>query len=137
MAAYAGERYYLFMRTICLALWIVLTVGCSAGGNHDNGVADKGQRIAGAAMGPHSGAAEGVSGQLVGQIIERLRAGTYTYLALDTGADEPAWVVVMGRNVADVGERIRVNTMATRKDFHSRKLDRRFERLIFASIAKN
>jgi hypothetical protein len=65
---------------------------------------------------------------------ERLRAGSYTYLDLRLGDGSQRWIVVLGKAEAEPGQDIEAVAMGTRTDFHSRRLDRTFDRLTFAWI---
>ena len=68
---------------------------------------------------------------LDGVVGEVLAAGHYTYLRV--GND---WAVVMGPLDAAPGEPISLRVQGSQTDFHSRRLDRDFERLFFASVPK-
>jgi hypothetical protein len=68
-----------------------------------------------------------------GRVDESLRAGSYTYLDMRMHDGSQEWIVVMGKAPAP-GEDIEAVNMGTRKSFHSRRLDRTFERLTFAWI---
>lgn len=72
--------------------------------------------------------------RLHGQIIEKLPAGGYTYLELELADGDRTWVVLMSRETPGPGDEIDVVVMGSRDGFHSRRLDRRFDRLLFASL---
>jgi hypothetical protein len=65
------------------------------------------------------------------EVVEALPAGSYTYLRLDAPADR--WLVVTGRAPA-VGQAVTWRGYAEREGFASRRLDRTFDRLVFASV---
>ncbi|MEN0063320.1 MAG: hypothetical protein AAGA48_14300 [Myxococcota bacterium] len=66
-----------------------------------------------------------------GEVTSTLRTGSYTYFQLDAPSDR--WFVVMGDDVG-VGERVTYRGYAEIESFRSTKLDRTFDRLVFASI---
>jgi hypothetical protein len=68
-----------------------------------------------------------------GRVNERLRAGSYTYLDMRLHDGSQEWIVVMGKAPAP-GEDIEAVNMGTRTNFHSRRLDRTFDRLTFAWV---
>lgn len=72
--------------------------------------------------------------RLRGRVNERLQAGSYTYLDLRLGDGSQYWIVVLGKAKAEPGQEIEAVAMGTRTDFHSRRLDRTFDRLTFAWI---
>ena len=65
-----------------------------------------------------------------GRVLERLPAGPYTYLRVDTEVG-PRWVVTMGS--APEGE-VEVRNMGTQKNFHARRIDRDFDELVFGIV---
>lgn len=71
-----------------------------------------------------------------GQVVERLDAGGYTYVAVDRGEGRSTWVATMGRG-AEVGSRVRVEGFGVKEDFHSRRLDRRFDRIVFGVVERD
>ncbi|MBL9027181.1 MAG: hypothetical protein JNL21_33610 [Myxococcales bacterium] len=71
--------------------------------------------------------------ELVGTVVERLPAGSYTYLALSGDDGRPRWVVTMKRGFS-VGDRVHVKNMGTRRDFHSKRLGRAFDELVFGVV---
>jgi hypothetical protein len=90
---------------------------------------------AGSAGNPLQGASTAERGtKLRGRVNERLDAGSYTYLDLRLGDGSQRWIVVLGKAQAEPGQDIEAVAMGTRTDFHSRRLDRTFDRLTFAWI---
>jgi hypothetical protein len=71
--------------------------------------------------------------QLVGVVSEHLPAGGYTYLWVEPERGEPRWVVTMRRDVG-AGDRVCVDSLGSRQDFYSRRLDRRFAELVFGVV---
>ena len=70
---------------------------------------------------------------LDGRVREALRAGSYTYMALDVpGADEPVWVVVMGPGAAS-GQPVQLTRWAHYQEFKSPRLGRSFAPLYLAT----
>jgi hypothetical protein len=123
-------------RSLLVIITSLLAAGalaCSA----EPRVATDGRATAGApaaAASAHAAASTDERGtRLRGRIGERLAAGSYTYLDLRLADGSQRWIVLMGNVQAAPGEEIEVVAMGTRADFHSRRLDRTFERLVFAS----
>ena len=71
--------------------------------------------------------------RLVGVVAEHLPAGGYTYLWVEPEHGDPRWVVTVRRDVG-AGDRIRVDSLGSRHDFYSRRLDRRFAELVFGVV---
>ncbi|WP_428265522.1 hypothetical protein [Haliangium sp.] len=131
-----------------MQIWISLVITSAlmlapAGCTQARGDADEARPAVASAVTPTASAhpLAGVSqadrgAHLRGRVAERLDAGSYTYLdlALDDGGRR--WVVVMGAPAADRGDEIEVVAMGTRQDFHSRRLDRTFAELTFASLRR-
>lgn len=72
---------------------------------------------------------------LEGVVAQHLPAGGYTYLRIEPERGEPRWVVTMRRDVGP-GDRVRVDSLGSRHDFYSRRLDRRFAELVFGVVEK-
>jgi hypothetical protein len=70
---------------------------------------------------------------LRGEIVEILRAGTYTYASVACDDGTTRWVVTMRRGLS-VGHRVDVTNMGVRRDFHSKRLDRTFDELVFGVV---
>jgi hypothetical protein len=70
---------------------------------------------------------------LVGVVAEHLPAGGYTYLWVEPEEGPARWVVTMRRDVGQ-GDRVRVDSLGSRQDFYSRRLDRRFAELVFGVV---
>lgn len=67
-----------------------------------------------------------------GSVVERLAAGGYTYVAVsDEGVAR--WVATMG-DAPQMGVAVRVEAFAASDDFHSPRLDRDFDRLLFGTV---
>ncbi len=86
---------------------------------------------------PHAGPprTEPVDGQwrqFEGTVAEVVAAGSYAYVRVDRG-DQAVWVVTMGSAPA-LDARVAVKGMGERHDFHSRRLDRTFDHLIFGTF---
>jgi hypothetical protein len=72
---------------------------------------------------------------LVGRVVERLVAGSYTYVAIERDGDgQRAWAVTLGR-AAPEGARVRVRSFGRRSNFYSARLRRTFPELIFGAVA--
>lgn len=68
-----------------------------------------------------------------GIVRERLPAGSYLYLAVEHG-DRLRWIATTGSD-AELGTRVHVQSMGVRHDFHSRRLDRSFDELVFGVVS--
>ncbi len=71
---------------------------------------------------------------LVGRVVERLVAGSYTYVALERDDGRRAWAVTLGRGAPE-GARARVRSFGVKKNFYSARLRRTFPELIFGSLS--
>lgn len=67
-----------------------------------------------------------------GSVVERLSAGGYTYVAV-ADAGVARWVATMG-DAPPAGAAVRVEAFAASDDFHSPRLDRDFDRLLFGTV---
>ena len=67
-----------------------------------------------------------------GVVGRRLRAGGYSYVRVDD-RDAQRWVATMG-DAPSVDTRVEVQAYAAADDFHSRRLQRDFSRLLFGSV---
>ena len=84
---------------------------------------------------PLGGLAPPAAGQerLVGVVAEHLPAGGYTYLRIEPERGPAQWVVTTRRDVG-AGDRVSVDSLGSRHDFYSRRLDRRFAELVFGVV---
>ena len=71
---------------------------------------------------------------LAGVVHEVLWAEHYTYVRVGAAGTDGDWAVVMGTLDATTGEAITLSVQGSQRDFHSRRLNRDFERLFFASV---
>jgi hypothetical protein len=70
---------------------------------------------------------------IAGRPVERLRAGSYTYLRVEDDQGQRRWVVTLGR-VPEGAARVEARTLARASDFQSKRLRRRFDELFFATV---
>lgn len=70
--------------------------------------------------------------EFTGIVRERLPAGTYVYLGVESDRGL-RWVATTGSTAA-IGAHVHVQSMGTRRDFHSRRLDRSFDELVFGVV---
>lgn len=131
--------------TVFVAVAIVAILGCAtiAATAIDSSVASP--TVAAPAAEPAAAAQPGGFGatplgpderfRVAGSVAERLTAGTYTYLRVRVdGAQPDAWIV-LSEDPARVAamDRVDVLVMARAERFRSRRLDREFPVLLFAS----
>jgi len=68
-------------------------------------------------------------------VVQEIRsAGHYTYVRVGAAGTPGDWAVVMGALDTTPGESITLNVQGSQSDFHSRRLDRDFEQLLFATV---
>lgn len=67
-----------------------------------------------------------------GTVVERVAAGSYTYVAVAT-ADTTRWVATLGVAPAP-GAEVRVQSFGAANNFHSRRTNRDFARLLFGTV---
>lgn len=71
---------------------------------------------------------------LAGVVHEIQSVGHYTYVRLGRPDHLGNWAVVMGSLDAAPGDTLTLSVHGSQTDFHSRRLDRDFEQLFFASV---
>ena len=71
--------------------------------------------------------------QLRGVVRERLVTGSYAYLRIELDDGSTPWVVTMG-DAAELDTRVQVESFGTQHDFHSNRLDRDFDELVFGMV---
>lgn len=71
---------------------------------------------------------------LDGVVHEIQSVGHYTYVRVGPAGTDGDWAVVMGVLDTAPGDAITLSVQGSQDDFHSRRLDRDFERLFFASV---
>ncbi|MDB4985019.1 MAG: hypothetical protein JWN04_197 [Myxococcaceae bacterium] len=73
---------------------------------------------------------------LTGRVVQRLVAGSYTYLGVQPADTRPLqWAVTLGRG-QPLGSEVRVRTLGTKSDFYSRRLERSFAELRFGIVSR-
>ncbi|HEX6244305.1 MAG TPA: hypothetical protein VFZ61_25485 [Polyangiales bacterium] len=78
---------------------------------------------------------DGSAAPLQGTVVERIKAGGYTYLALSTPEQrDRRWVVTLGRG-EPLGAEVKVRSFGRRLQFYSRRLDRTFPELTFGIVS--
>jgi hypothetical protein len=75
--------------------------------------------------------------EVEGDVVERLEAGPYVYLDVRDGAGGRHWVASLAATVPAGAGRVRVTVLGRAAGFHSRRLARRFELLLFAVVQSN
>jgi hypothetical protein len=73
------------------------------------------------------------AGTLTGSVVETFNAAGYTYIRLNTGRGEE-WVAVR-QAVVSKGQRVTVAPQMVAHDFESKTLGRRFDTILFGSLA--
>ena len=102
---------------ILLCMILIVTIGCSSGD----------QDAAPGAQGQAGATAEVVG--FTGKVVETMDAGGYTYVHVES-EEESGWAAGPVTAVA-VGDEIFIPTEMFMVDFHSKTLDRTFEKLYF------
>lgn len=73
--------------------------------------------------------------ETLGGVVQEVQsAGHYTYVRIGAPGSEGDWAVVMGALDTAPGEVLTLSVQGSQHDFHSRRLDRDFEQLFFASV---
>ena len=78
-------------------------------------------------------AATAPAGALTGKVLETMNAGGYTYVKVQT-AQGPVWAAVR-QFPTKVGATVSINAEMTMENFESRTLNRKFDRIVFGSLA--
>jgi len=73
------------------------------------------------------------AGNLTGKVLETMNSGGYTYLKLQT-AQGTMWAAVREMK-AKVGSTVSINAEMTMENFESNSLHRKFDRIVFGSVA--
>ena len=140
MVGIRGRHYNESMQTwsfpvIACSLLATLALACTPEGAARSESSRPVATSATPAGNPLAGASTAERGaRLRGRVNQRLEAGSYTYLDLRLGDGGQRWIVVLGKAEAEPGQDIEAVAMGTRTDFHSRRLDRTFDRITFAWI---
>jgi hypothetical protein len=71
-----------------------------------------------------------------GVVRTRLVAGSYLYFEVEADDGARRWVATLKTSDALEADRVEVSSYAARSDFESRRLGRRFERLLFGRVKK-
>lgn len=73
--------------------------------------------------------------RIVGVVQEVLPAGGYHYLALRLDDGSTRWAVI-ANGAPSTGERVELDGFGVRTNYHSNRLERDFEALLFAALVK-
>jgi len=68
-----------------------------------------------------------------GRVVQRLPAGGYTYFEIETVPEQHHWVATLTTEIP-TGARVRVEAFSAHAPFESRRLARRFDRVLFGTI---
>lgn len=71
-----------------------------------------------------------------GVVRTRLVAGSYLYFEVEADDGAKRWVATLKTSDALEADRVEVSSYAARSDFESKRLGRRFERLLFGRVKK-
>lgn len=71
--------------------------------------------------------------EIDGVVRELLPAGPYRYVEVVDAAGQSAWIATLSTS-ATVGDTVHVQSFGARTDFHSKRLGRTFERLLFGMV---
>ena len=61
-------------------------------------------------------------------------AGPYSYLAIEREDGGEQWVTTLKRTTPAIGAHVRVKSFGSRRDFHSKRLDKTFDMLSFGIV---
>lgn len=75
----------------------------------------------------------GEEARFEGRVVQRLPAGGYTYFEIETQPDRRHWVATLASEIAP-GDRVSVQAFSAHTPFESRRLARRFDRVLFGTI---
>jgi hypothetical protein len=70
---------------------------------------------------------------LKGKVVEAVYKEGFAYVRLDTGSNTSAWVAIVNQKPT-IGQEISVQEQALLTDFHSKSLDRTFDKIVFGTI---
>ena len=71
---------------------------------------------------------------LRGTVVERVPAGSYLYLRVEQPTGTTHWVATLARTAAS-GPEVDVTVFARSDHFHSRRLERDFDPLLFGAVS--
>lgn len=72
---------------------------------------------------------------ITGKVVEAIYKEGFAYVRLEGSADSSTWIAIVNQKPT-VGQTISVQEQAVLTDFHSKSLDRTFEKIIFGSIVE-
>ena len=104
-----------------LAIILALSISTSACAKDDT------------ASGPPTMEEPDVEPVFAGEVLQRIRTGSYAYLEVRTAAGEKRWVVTLGQG-APRGSEVEVRAFGVRHDFKSKRLGRTFDHLVFGLV---
>lgn len=70
---------------------------------------------------------------LKGKVVEAVYKEGFAYIRLETKPDTSTWVAIVNQKPT-IGQSITVQEQAVLTDFHSKSLDRTFDKIVFGSI---
>ena len=70
---------------------------------------------------------------ITGKIVEAIYKESFAYVRLEVGSNADTWVAIVNQKPT-IGQVIKVQEQAVLKDFHSKSLDRTFDKITFGSI---
>jgi hypothetical protein len=112
---------------IALLATLVFGTACS------NGESVAAQKPATATNPPAAAAPASAAAQLSGTVIETFNGGGYTYLHVSTPNGQE-WAAVPETKI-NKGDQVTLNAQMTMEDFQSNTLNRKFDRIVFATVA--
>jgi hypothetical protein len=70
------------------------------------------------------------------RVVERQRAGSYTYLLVERSTGQRSWVVTLSASsgAQPSAQRVKITAMGYASHFHSKRLARNFDGLYFAVV---
>jgi hypothetical protein len=110
---------------VLAALVLLLTLGSIA-------LRPSGRTVVGNPLG-RFGLSAGTPRTLTGRVLERLRAGSYTYLRVRTASGSDHWIAALSRGIS-TSDAVAVKVFADAATFESRRLSRTFSPLYFGFV---
>ncbi|UJR78945.1 hypothetical protein [Sandaracinus amylolyticus] len=74
--------------------------------------------------------------ELAGDVVSRLDAGSYVYFEIRDARGAHHWVATLAVTAPDHAHHVAASILGRARDFHSARLDRQFETLLFGFVTQ-